>query len=253
MKILAIDVGNSEIKRAYIDGGTIGAVQRNATNEFDNLVEEIVSQDQPVVLSSVRANVTSKLKTALSENKKTLALEINSRINEPVSAIYESMGADRVADISAAWLDYKGQKAVAVVGLGTATTITAASAKGKFEGGFITLGLGSVCSTLSGVLPELPSIDPNLAVNLEPAFDTYSSICKGTVSAHVGIVEEWISLFRRKLGEDMAVIATGGWSEFLFPFCYSIDRVDPLLTLRGIWSIYEHSINATSSSVHKSD
>ena len=241
MKILAVDVGNSEVKRVSIDDGAIGIVQRNATRDIDNFVDEIAKQDLPVVLCSVRSAVTSRIKEALARENKELNYEITDANANPVSGFYKGIGGDRIAEVSAAWLEFGGNRPVAVIGLGTATTISAASSEGEFKGGFITLGLGAVCSTLSNALPELPTIDPREARSLEPAFDTYSNLCRGAVAAHVGIVKEWISLFKKDLGDDLAVLATGGWSEFVSARCDCFDKVDPLLTLKGIWAVYKAS------------
>lgn len=240
MKILAVDVGNSEVKRAIIDDGVVGVVQRDATRDIDGFVDQIAGQELPVVLCSVRSVVSSRIKEALELQKKTkLIYEVSSKTDNPVSGFYDGIGADRVAEISAAWSDYGGKRPVAVVGLGTATTITAASSAGKFKGGFITLGLGAVCSTLSDALPELPAIDPREAKILDPAQDTYSSIARGTVAAHAGIIEKWVTIFKHQIGDDLAVVATGGWSAFLSPWLDCLDKVDPQLTLRGIWTVYK--------------
>ncbi|MBX9690101.1 MAG: type III pantothenate kinase [Candidatus Obscuribacterales bacterium] len=237
MKIYAVDLGNSEIKRALIEDGKISEIKRSPTADLDNLLDEISSQDAPVALSCVRKSGGEKIKVALANKNKELIVDINSKTASPVTGFYDGIGADRIADISAAWTDYGSKRPVAVIGLGTASTITASSTAGIFKGGFITLGLGSVCATLTSALPDLPAIDPRQARSLEPGFEVYASICRGTVAAHVGIVEEWISIFRRDLGEDLYVIATGGWCELIAGYCPSIQKVDPLLTLKGIWTV----------------
>ncbi len=236
MKLLAVDVGNTEIKRAIIDNGVIGPVKRDPTKEIARVVQEIGFGQLPVGLCSVRKAATEQIKNVLSEKKIELICEVNDAVRNPVSGFYEGMGADRIAEIAAAWVKHDG-KPVLVVGLGTATTCSAASRAGIFKGGFITLGIGALCATLTEALPELPTIDPKNARSVEPGFDTYGSICRGTLSAHVGIVEEWIRMFREEIGDDLVAIATGGWSESIAPYCRSIDETDPLLTLRGIWEI----------------
>lgn len=238
MKLLAIDVGNSEIKQATITDGIVGTVRRDSTRDIDHVAELIAATDDAVALCSVRSAASEKIRTVLANKQKQLVLEINSQTQKPVSGFYDGMGADRIAEISAAWNDFGGTRPVAVVGLGTATTITTASKEGKFTGGYITMGLGAICATLTDALPELPPVDPRFAKTLDPGFDVYSSICHGTVAGHIGIVNQWVSLFREKLGDDLAVVAAGGWSELLAPFCTCFDKVDPYLALRGVWTIY---------------
>ncbi len=241
MRVLAVDIGNSLIKWSVIENGAVGELHRAETRDLNEAVADIVSVKLPVVLCSVRSQMTHMIKTELKRANGELCFEIDSSVQSPVSGFYEGIGADRIAAVSAAWAEFDGKRPVAVVSLGTATTITTASRAGSFKGGFITLGLGAICATLGEKLPELPPIDPKQARSLEPAFDTYSSICRGTVSAHVGIIEEWVSLFRRQIGEDIAVIATGGWSELIAPFCFCLERVDPLLTMKGIWTVYQQA------------
>lgn len=236
MKLLAVDVGNTEIKRALIEDGVVADVKRDPTCEVDRVVEELANADDPIALCSVRKQAGDKIKAAILQRRQKLVMEINYQIDNPVSGFYRGMGADRIADISAAWTKHEG-KPVLVIGLGTATTCTAASSAGKFKGGFITLGLGPLCAALSESLPDLPTIDPRQARSLEPGYDIYSAVCRGTVSAHVGIIEQWVSLFKRQIGSDLVVVATGGWSDLLAPQCFGIDEVDQHLTLKGIWTI----------------
>ena len=224
MKLLAIDVGNTEIKRAVIDDGVVRDVNRDYLANIDRVASEIADVGLDVALCSVRKKASETINVALLNKNKKLVFAIDHECAKPVSGFYKGMGADRIADISAAWSIYPG-KPVLVIGLGTATTCTAASSAGVFKGGFITLGLGPLCQALTTSLPELPAIDPRQVHSLEPGFDVYSSVCRGTVSAHVAIVE------------DLVVIATGGWSRTLAPLCDSIDEIDPYLTLKGIWTV----------------
>lgn len=241
MKLLAVDVGNTELKQAVIENGVVGQVKRSSTADIADVIPGLLAQELPIALCSVRTFASQAIKDALQQQNKKLLLEISHDVSEPVSGFYAGMGADRIADVCAAWSHFNGDRAVAVIGLGSATTITAASASGRFKGGFITLGLGAVSETMSKALPELPVVNPKQARLLEPAFDVYSSVCRGAVAAHVGIIEEWIRIFRREVDENISVIATGGWSDALSPFCKSFDLVDPLLTFRGIWTILQCS------------
>ena len=241
-KVLAIDVGNSETKIGTVDGGVVSSVSRFPTRQIESAINEILTADCPIALCSVKKHASETIITALEKSGRQLALQVDCKVKSPVSGFYAGMGADRVAELAAAWVDFAGARPVAVVGLGTATTIASASKSGEFKGGFITMGLGATCSTLTDALPELPPVDPNQAKTLAPAFDTYSSICHGTVAGHIGMIEKWISIFREELGSEMAVVATGGWSHLLEPWCPFLDKVDPVLSLRGIWAIHKESL-----------
>jgi type III pantothenate kinase len=162
-----------------------------------------------------------------------------------VSGFYSGMGSDRIADIIAAWSEFGQKTPVAVIGLGTATAITAASADGKFRGGFTTLGLEPLCQSLTTALPALPPIDPRKVSDIKPRFDVYNALCSGTVAGYLGIIEKWVSILKDELGSDLTVIATGGWSEFIGPKTNCVHKIDPLLTVKGILAIARNGVQAS--------
>lgn len=237
MQLLIVDVGNTDVKRALATGSTLGKVTRNKTSDIARIAEEIAKTKIPVALSCVRADASELIKAALSKSGVPLVVEIDATITDPVSGFYKGMGADRIANVAAAWTQLGRTAPAAVVALGTGTTITAVSADGKFSGGFTTLGLGPICQSLTTALPGLPPIDPNDVSDLQPGFDVYSALCKGTVAGHVGLIEKWVSIMGAELGPGMAVIATGGWSQLIGPMTNCIQQIDPLLTLKGILTI----------------
>jgi len=61
----------------------------------------------------------------------------------------------------------------------------------------------------------------------------------GLVFGYVGLVEGIIARFKRELGEEAKVVATGGYAELLAPETSAIDVVDLNLTLTGLRMIYE--------------
>jgi type III pantothenate kinase len=61
----------------------------------------------------------------------------------------------------------------------------------------------------------------------------------GIMWGYVGLVRELVMRFRAELGVDAPVIATGGLCSVLGPETGVVDFVEPELTLRGLWLIYE--------------
>ncbi len=237
MQLLIVDVGNTDVKLVVATGDTLGEVTRTPTNEIERIAEDIASAGLPVALSCVRPHAADLIRAALVRCGTPLVLEVKASVSYPVSGFYTGMGADRIADVAAAWTEEGGTTAVAVVGLGTGTTITAVSAEGRFIGGFTTLGLGPICRSLTAALPALPEIDPRGVVDLQPGLDVYSALCRGTVVGHVGLIEKWVNVLRGELGPQMVVVATGGWSQLIGSLTPCVQRIDPLLTLKGILTI----------------
>jgi pantothenate kinase type III len=129
------------------------------------------------------------------------------------------------------------KSAVLVLDFGTATTMTAVSASGVFEGGLITLGLGKTFSALAQSTAQLPNMHFEfLERDITPlAHDTETSIASGAVLAHVGLVKHWIGAAKSKLAGKAIVVATGGYSENLRAFLAdSVEIFDQQLTLKGI-------------------
>ncbi len=61
----------------------------------------------------------------------------------------------------------------------------------------------------------------------------------GLIYGYVGLVEGMVARFRRELGPDMTVIATGGLARLMSDQTEVIDHVDPWLTLAGLRVIWE--------------
>jgi len=61
----------------------------------------------------------------------------------------------------------------------------------------------------------------------------------GILFGYVGLVEGLVERFRRELGPEMRVIATGGLAPLIARETGIFDIVDPWLTLKGLRIIYE--------------
>lgn len=61
----------------------------------------------------------------------------------------------------------------------------------------------------------------------------------GILFGYVGLVEGMVARFRRELGPEMRVIATGGLAELVARETGVFQAVDPWLTLEGLRLIYE--------------
>ena len=69
--------------------------------------------------------------------------------------------------------------------------------------------------------------------------NTVSALQAGIFFGYVGLVEGLVARFRKELGDDTTVIATGGLAEVVAKETQIIQHVDPWLTLDGLRLIYE--------------
>jgi type III pantothenate kinase len=146
------------------------------------------------------------------------------------------LGADLLADAVAAY--HRFHSACIVVDFGTATTLSAVSGQGDFEGVSIAIGLGVAMEALAGSTAQLPrvSLVPSLRAIGK---NTIQSMQSGLVLGHVGLVEGLIRRMRAELGGEAQVIATGGLSSIIAPLTPEINVLDPWLTLDGLRVISE--------------
>ena len=144
-----------------------------------------------------------------------------------------TLGADRIAN-AAAIAD--GELPAMAIDLGTAITydvIVDRDATSSFAGGVIAPGLASLTQYLHRNTALLPAIDPQVTVTALGQ-NTKDALHAGSMIGYLGMVRETISALCAELGEKAHVVATGGDARIVSPQLASIDKVDALLTFRGM-------------------
>jgi type III pantothenate kinase len=153
-----------------------------------------------------------------------------------------AVGADRIVNAVAAHVLFGGPERVAcvVVDYGTATTLDAVSADGVYLGGALMPGIGISLDALFGqaaLLSRVELVPPPAAIGANTADALRSGILLGYAAQTDGMVAR----FRRELGPDTRVIATGGIAPLIAPHTTTIEVVDPNLTLTGLRLLHERS------------
>ncbi len=135
----------------------------------------------------------------------------------------ETVGADRLAQASAAWARAKG--ACVVVSMGTAITIDVVSREGGFLGGLIAPGLRTMARALHEFTAKLPEVEP---VRKRSALGRHT---REAIQCGISLAAE--GLLRRALEEHRGkkVFGTGGDAPL---FRDLLDEVVPELCLEGI-------------------
>ena len=149
-------------------------------------------------------------------------------------------GADRIVNTAAAYRLYGGP--ACIVDFGTATTFDALSAEGEYLGGAIAPGIGIASDALFQRAAKLPKVD----LKPPPApigKNTIHAMQSGLLYGYVGLIEGMVARFRKELGPEMKVIATGGLAELFAQETDVIEIVAPWLMLDGLQMIYEMNIS----------
>jgi type III pantothenate kinase len=248
--LIALDVGNSRIGCALFRNGILVENWFCHTTDARKAADTILEKTEtkvPVAISSVVPAATEILQAHLEPEGRSLTVIKNQSI---IKGVYPGMGSDRVANAIAAWRLYGQQHPVAVIDLGTATTLTAVTPDGTFKGGFITLGIGRTLAAIHNEAAQLPYVtfEPRRAHPTQLSLDTETSIASGSLAAHIGTMEYWVRVARRTLGGDTVTLATGGWSTTIARYTRVLDFVDTNLTLKGIYLMAEAALDLAGPS-----
>lgn len=250
--LLAIDVGNSNIVIGCIEGGEISHVFRMVTDisktEFEYAVgiKNILEFEgincggfDGAILSCVVPPLSNVLKSAVKSITGKNALVVGAGIKTGLNILLDDpgqMGSDLVADGVAAISTYK--LPVIVFDMGTATTISVIDAHGSYLGGALYPGVALSMNALSNGTSQLPKvpIEPPEKVICANSIDCMKS---GAIFGTASMVDGMIDRIEAELGTTATVIATGGLSGRIVPFCRHKIVHDEYLLLRGLGIIYE--------------
>jgi type III pantothenate kinase len=144
-------------------------------------------------------------------------------------------GADRIADVVAAFSIYGG--GTVVIDFGTATTFDCVDLKGKYLGGAIAPGPAISAQSLSLKTAQLPQVEmkkPPKSIGS----NTVECIQSGLYFGYVGLIKEIIARIKKEMKVNH-IIATGGLAGLMSGEIKEIEAVCPDLTLEGIKIIWE--------------
>jgi type III pantothenate kinase len=258
--ILAVDVGNTNLVFALVDGGDIKARWRIATDprrtadEYSVWLHQLFelegfSRDavDGVIIGTVVPRALHNLKV-LSEKyfRKTpfvagqgdaawpMALEVD----EP-----HNVGADRALNVIAAHARHDGD--LCVIDFGTATTFDIVTETGAYAGGIIAPGINLSLDALVSAAAKLPRI----AIEA-PATDsvigrtTESQMIIGIYWGYVAMIEGLAVRMKAEIGRPLKVVATGGLATLFDKHTDVFDAIEPDLTIQGLSLLYDHAMRS---------
>lgn len=128
---------------------------------------------------------------------------------------------------------------LAVVDLGTATTLTLIDGQGQLTGIMICPGVQSGLEALSFAAAALPDISLDKPKALLGK-NTVDSMTSGVIYGAAAMIDGLVDRLRDEVGAAaLPVIATGGLAGAILPYCRTQCRHEPELVLLGLRHIWE--------------
>jgi type III pantothenate kinase len=142
------------------------------------------------------------------------------------------LGCDRFAALIGARHHYPDHDLL-VVNAGTATTVDALTADGRFTGGMILPGLGTMARSLAVNTAQLPAVS-ELVLGHALADNTRQAIISGCIQAQAGAIER---AFAQHAGPAPLCLMSGGAASFIAPHLQVPHVLVPNLVLTGLYIV----------------
>ena len=251
--LLALDIGNSNIKVALFDGNDLKNYWRVSTNrsyssdEYGLILDGMfrhagrdTKEVEGIIMSSVVPTINFTIDHMCREYFKQEPMVVGPGIKTGINILYESprdLGSDRICNAVAAHHHY-GPSCM-FIDFGSATSFGVVDRRGSFLGGCICPGMKLASEALVSGTSKLPNFElimPDQVI----AKSTVSNLQSGLLYGYVGQVNYLVERMKEELADpEVRVVATGGLALVIAGRTKNIDRLDGLLTLKGLKIIYD--------------
>ena len=250
--LLAIDVGNTNIVLGGIrNGKQVFSVRlksdRNRTaDQYALDIQGILSLHgvkPKEIEGGILSSVVPYLQSVLPEAVRILTgvtlmivgpgikTGLNIRTDNPAS-----VGSDLIVAAVAARAKYKTP--IAIVDMGTATTLSLVMHDNEYMGGMIIPGLWTSMNALSANAAQLPYIDLTGPAKLIGT-NTVDCMRSGAINGTAAMLDGLLDRLEDELGEAVTPILTGGLSGLIAPACRHSFRLEPDILIDGLMILYE--------------
>ncbi len=255
--LLAIDAGNTNVVFALVEGRTIKARWRIATDPRRTADEyavwlsqllHLAGYDRHVVTGVIVATVVPRALhnlqvlaekyfggPALIAGKPPVEWGMAIDVDEPAS-----LGADRAVNTIAAHALYPGD--LIVIDFGTATTFDLSDYRGAYKGGIIAPGINLSLDALVTAAAKLPRIAIEAPASASViGRNTVDQMHIGIYWGYIAMIEGLVARMKAEIGRPVKVIATGGLATLFEQHTVVFDHIEPDLTIQGLAMMWERA------------
>ena len=253
--ILAIDVGNTNIVLGGVDKGKdIFSVRlasdRNKTADqyaldiqgILNMYHVEVSDIEGGIISSVVPYLQSVIPQAVRILTGIDIMVVGPGIKTGLDIRTDNpaaVGSDLIVGAIAAKAKYK--LPIAIVDMGTATTVSVMDENGAYLGGMIIPGLWTSVNALSSLAAQLPNIDRAAGNAKVLGTKTVDCMRSGSLIGCAAMLDGIIDRVEEELGMSVSAVLTGGVSPLVAPYCKRSFYLEPDILIRGLELLYERN------------
>jgi type III pantothenate kinase len=254
--LIAIDIGNTNITIGLFRESELVSTWRFSTDsqktsdEYGLLLKQVMSYNNIEVAQIEAAAICSVVPplTPTFESLCRIYMDVNpltvvAETKTGIKVLYDSprdVGTDRIVDAAAAHHMYGGP--CIIVDLGTATVFDAVNERAEYLGGAIAPGMIVSADSLYRSTSQLRRVELN-APDQAIGKNTTHSIQSGLVFGYSELIKGMIARFKKEIGTDATVIATGGQAIIVKDQVGEFDYIDPDLTLKGLRIVHSLNIN----------
>jgi type III pantothenate kinase len=247
--LLLVDAGNTRIKWALLETASLNAAGLGHWSAFGTVRREDLNKLGDIWrdASIARVLISNVAGQAMHDGLESMLLHAHGL--KPVPVVWfqsvpqlggiqngyrnpAQLGCDRfAAAIGAHALHPKETLLIATCG--TATTLDAVTADGRFVGGMILPGLGLMASSLARNTAQLPETNPQNVTLWPFADNTNDAIISGCLTAQVGAIERAVAALAAEHG-TVKCILSGGAARFVSPHLTVKHQIVDNLVLTGL-------------------
>lgn len=250
--LFVLDVGNTNTVLGVFENNQLKHEWRIKTDRYKTeddygmLVKSLfahkgisLSDVEAIIISSVVPPIMFALEKMCQEYFNQDPLVVGKETIRYLKMCYpnpKEIGADRIVNAIGAIEEYGAP--LVIIDFGTATTYCYVNDQQEYCGGIISPGINIAMEALYRKAAKLPKIEieqPNNVIGQS----TVEAMQSGAFYGIVGQVDGIVNRIKETMKMNPTVVATGGLAPLVAKGSATINHVDPYLTLKGLYRIYQ--------------